>query len=239
MSQAPLRPLIVAINNCSRYNILITVKLTRHHTRSVLYAAFIGSCGFVFGLIIHQVTGNHSPVIADQSVARSAHPLTSPAQRSRSYPGGTIEVEEELGTQPGYRLSRISYPSDGYDISGLMATPSAPRPLLGYPVIILVHGYVPQNRYRTSGPEYQDVIRAFARAGYVVIKPDFRGYGTSWGSPQSAYYSPVDNADVMNLASSLALFRPVDASRVGLFGHAARNRGRAARSLCQEYCDRA
>lgn len=195
------------------------MKSNRRHARSIFYAAFIGLCGFAFGLTVHRVTGSHGPVAADQPAVRSAYPLTIPAQRSRSYPGGAIVVEEELGTQPGYRLSRISYPSDGYDISGLMATPSSPRPLLGYPVIILAHGYVPQSKYRTNGPEYHDVIRAFARAGYVVIKPDFRGYGTSWGSPQSAYYSPVDNADIMNLAASLALFRPADASRVGLFGH--------------------
>ena len=176
-------------------------------------AALLVAMGVAIGLMFQRLPSSDVPVVS------TSHPLTINAQRARSYPGGALTVEAQLGPQPGYSLSRVSYPSDGYNITGLMATPATPKPIFGYPVIILAHGYIPQTRYLTDGPEYADYIRAFARAGYVVVKPDFRGYGGSWGAPQSAYYSPVDNADLLNLAASLSAYRPVDAARIGLFGH--------------------
>jgi len=193
----------------------------RHHfhARPWLIAALLLAGGIGIGLQVDRfAAADAADLVIGDSPTRQ-YPLTIAAQRDRTYPGGEFEVEAQYGPQPGYKLSRITYPSDGFQISGLMATPDSPRPFFGYPVIILAHGYVPAERYRTDGPEYRDYIRAFARAGYVVIKPDFRGYGTSWGAPQSAYYSPSDNADILNLASSLALYAPVDAARIGLFGH--------------------
>ena len=197
------------------------MKLHRHHfhARPWAVAALLLVSGVGIGLNLNRFIPDQVADLVSESAPAHQYPLTIPAQRDRTYPGGKLEVEAQYGPQPGYKLSRIAYPSDGFKISGLMATPTTPRPFFGYPVIILAHGYLAQAKYRTDGPEYRDFIRAFALAGYVVIKPDFRGYGTSWGAPQSAYYSPSDNADILNLATSLSLYEPVDASRVGLFGH--------------------
>jgi len=192
----------------------------RHfHARRYFIAALLVVGGIGIG---SQVSRLLAPKVSDETtsdVVSGQHQLTIPAQRNRTYPGGQLEVEQQYGQQPGYKLSRISYPSDGFQISGLMATPDSLRPFFGYPVIILAHGYMAASKYRTDGPEYRDYIRAFARAGYVVIKPDFRGLGSSTGVAQSGYYSASDNADLLNLAASLSFYHPVDASRVGLFGH--------------------
>lgn len=197
------------------------MKHHRHHfhVRPLVLAALLLVGGIGVGFQLDQIIPADAADLIVPDSPTPQYPLTIAAQRDRTYPGGQLEVEQVYGPQPGYKLSRISYPSDGFQISGLMATPDTPRPFFGYPVIILAHGYVPAERYRTDGPEYRDYIRAFASAGYVVIKPDFRGYGESWGAPQSAYYSASDNADILNLVASLALYHPVDASRIGLFGH--------------------
>jgi uncharacterized protein len=152
-------------------------------------------------------------------VTADQYPLTIPAQRARRYPGGEIKVEEELGDQGGYRLSRISYPSDGYRIYGLMAMPTTSRPVLGYPVVLLVHGFMPPDAYRTTGPEYMPYMQALANHGYAVIKPDLRGHGQSWGLARGAYFSPDYNADILNLAASLRTHRALNPQAVGLFGH--------------------
>lgn len=197
------------------------MKHHRHHfhVRPWVTASLLIVGGIGIGLQLDRFAPADAADLVVTDSPTPQYPLTIAAQRDRTYPGGKIEVEQVYGPQPGYKLSRIAYPSDGFQISGLMATPDSPRPFFGFPVIILAHGYVPEETYRTNGPEYRDYIRAFASAGYVVIKPDFRGYGTSWGAPQSAYYSPAHNADILNLTSSLSLYQPVDASRIGLFGH--------------------
>ena len=185
-------------------------------------AAGLVLLGVAIGQGLNQPAAAPVHTLAGSVPAGSAsfqHPLTIVAQRARPYLGGSFRVETDLGTGEGYRLSQVSYNSDGLRVQALMATPDSARPLLGYPVIILAHGYVSPVAYRTNGPEYQDTIRAFARAGYVVIKPDFRGYGGSWGSPSSAYYDTGDTADILNLANSLAAYPIVDAGNVGLWGH--------------------
>jgi dipeptidyl aminopeptidase/acylaminoacyl peptidase len=197
------------------------IKRYRQHfkARPLALASLLLVGGVGIGLQIDKLVTPKVPNEVASDLVNGGSQLTIPAQRLRTYPGGQIEVEQQYGPQPGYTLSRISYPSDGFQISGLMATPDTPRPFFGYPVIILSHGYVAASKYRTDGPEYRDYIRAFARAGYVVIKPDFRGLGSSTGVAQSGYYSAADTADILNLAASLSFFHPVDAARVGLFGH--------------------
>jgi dipeptidyl aminopeptidase/acylaminoacyl peptidase len=145
--------------------------------------------------------------------------LTIPAQRAKRYPGGPIKLEEDLGDQGAYRLSRVSYPSDGYRIYALMATPNRARPVFGFPVVIVAHGYVAPDNYRTDGPECLPYVQALANHGYVVVKPDLRGHGQSWGVARGAYFSADYNADVLNLAASLRTYGPANAQAVGLFGH--------------------
>ena len=147
------------------------------------------------------------------------YPLTIPAQRSRTYPGGQITQEEDLGLHSGYRLSRV-FLSLGW-LQGLCADgrSTTSRPLLGFPVVIIAHGNVTPATYNTDGPGLQRLSNRFASHGYVVVKPDYRGFGQSWGTARGAYASPDYNADILNLAFSLARYHQVNAAAIGLFGH--------------------
>jgi dipeptidyl aminopeptidase/acylaminoacyl peptidase len=104
-------------------------------------------------------------------------------------------------------------------VYALVATPNGPRPIFGFPVVIVAHGYIAPDSYRTDGPEYMPYVQAMANHGYVVVKPDLRGHGQSWGVARGAYFSTDYNSDVLNLAASLRTYAPANAQSVGLFGH--------------------
>ena len=168
-----------------------------------------------------QIVVNPTPSATPQpspAVTAMPYPLTIPAQRSRRYLGGELHLDEDLGDRGGYRLSRVSYPSDGYRVYGLMATPTTLKPTFGYPVVIVVHGYHVPETYQTTA-DYLPEMQALATHGYVAIKPDLRGHGESWGVAHGAYYSPDYVADVLNLAASLPSDHLLNSRSVGLFGH--------------------
>jgi uncharacterized protein len=147
------------------------------------------------------------------------HPYMIEAIRARDYPGGPISLEQELGLINGLPSYVIAYPSDGLRLRALMNTPLGAPPAGGWPVVILNHGYVPPEQYRTVSLDYRDWINAYARAGLVVIKPDYRGHDQSEGEPGSGNFGPEYTYDVLNLVASLPHLPQVDASRVGMLGH--------------------
>lgn len=139
--------------------------------------------------------------------------------RARDYQGGPIATERDLGGQSGYRNSVVSYQSDGLKIYALMSVPNGPKPAGGWPVIIFNHGYINPANYQTNGSEYREFIATFARAGYVVIKPDYRGHGQSQGAPEGGHFSVDYAIDELNLIASIKQDADLNAGRIGLFGH--------------------
>ena len=69
--------------------------------------------------------------------------------------------------------------------------------------MIVSHGYIDPRTYVTDDSSYAQFIAAFARAGYLVLKPDFRGHGKSQGVAEGGYLSPVYTYDLLNLVSTL------------------------------------
>jgi dipeptidyl aminopeptidase/acylaminoacyl peptidase len=103
-------------------------------------------------------------------------------------------------------------------IYGLLTIPTGTPPEGGWPVIIFNHGYIPPEQYRTT-QRYEAYVGGFARQGFVVFKPDYRGHGNSEGDPQGAYYSDAYIADVMNAMASVKKMPEVNPDRVGMWGH--------------------
>jgi dipeptidyl aminopeptidase/acylaminoacyl peptidase len=147
------------------------------------------------------------------------NPLTIAAMRARTYPASTLTTLRVDGDQGGYVNSVVSYESDGLAVHALLSVPDQVRPAAGWPAIILLHGYIIPADYVTDDASYQQFIAAFAHAGYLVIKPDFRGNGESQGQAVGGHFSPDYTADVMNLISTLRADRVVNPARIGLFGH--------------------
>jgi len=148
----------------------------------------------------------------------AAHPLSIAALRDRTYPGSDFVFEQTL--EPGINYNRyvVSYLSDGLKIYALLTIPMSERPPTGYPVVIFNHGYIPPDEYRTT-ERYLAYTDAFARAGYIVVKSDYRGHGSSEGDPESAYTSSGYVTDVLNALASARRYPDADPNRVGMWGH--------------------
>jgi dienelactone hydrolase len=173
-------------------------------------------------------TATASPTAtATATVTRTSTPTPDPyagytieSLRARTYGGGEITIHETLAVTSAFTRTLISYPSDGLTIYGFMNVPAGEDP---FPVAIVLHGYIDPSVYDTLAytTRYAD---ALARAGYLVVHPNLRGYPPSDDGPDA--YRVGKAVDVLNL---LALIRetagrpgPLQAangSAIGLMGH--------------------
>jgi len=145
-------------------------------------------------------------------------PISLAALRARSYPGSALSVVRTLAAGVNYSRQVVSYQSDGLSIHALLTVPSGTPPQGGWPAIVFNHGYIPPEKYRTTERyvAYQD---AFARAGFVTLKSDYRGHGSSEGEARGGYNDPGYTVDVLNAAASLKKDKQVNAGRLGIWGH--------------------
>lgn len=160
-----------------------------------------------------------------RAIVPSPTPTATPDQRTipaiRAHPitPSAVTTVTDLPPRGGCATSIISYSSDGNTVRALLQVPSTLRPANGYPILILLHGYITPATYRTEGTDYQDFIDYFCANGYAVIKPDFRGHGQSTGEAMGGNLQPSYSYDVMNLVASLPNISGLNATAVALLGH--------------------
>jgi dipeptidyl aminopeptidase/acylaminoacyl peptidase len=138
--------------------------------------------------------------------------------REQEYPGSDVVIEQSLESGSNYSRYIASYKADGLKIFALLTVPGGKKPEGGWPVIVFNHGYIPPEQYRTT-ERYVAYVDAFARNGYIVFKPDYRGHGNSEGRPEGAYFSPAYTIDVLNAVSSIKKYPEADPDRIGMWGH--------------------
>ncbi len=148
----------------------------------------------------------------------SSNPLAIDYMRSQNYPGSEITIEQTLSNGINYKQYISSYKSQDLKIYALLTIPIGDRPQNGWPVIVFNHGYIPPDQYVTT-ERYITYVATFARNGYVVFKPDYRGNGQSEGQPEGAYYSPAYAIDVLNAVSSIKKYKDTNPDRIGMWGH--------------------
>jgi dipeptidyl aminopeptidase/acylaminoacyl peptidase len=157
------------------------------------------------------------------------HPLSIQALKEGEYPGSDMVIEQTLNPGSNYKRYIASYKSEGLKIYGLLTVPSGIPPENGFPVVIFNHGYISPSVYKTTEKyvAYQD---AFAGAGYVTFKSDYRGHGNSEGNATGGYGSNAYTIDVLNAVSSVKRLRDpenpstgsgffVNSTRIGMWGH--------------------
>jgi fermentation-respiration switch protein FrsA (DUF1100 family) len=146
------------------------------------------------------------------------HPLTIEYLRSQEYPGSVITIEQTLAAGSSYNRYLVSYRSEGLKIYAYMTVPFGTKPATGWPVVVFNHGYIPPTVYRPT-ERYIAYQHAFAAAGYIVLRPDYRGHADSEGEPRGAYSDPGYTIDVLNAVSSIKAYADADPNRIGLWGH--------------------
>lgn len=174
-----------------------------------------------FMAFIALITGlfNSSPQTLNlQQATTVLNPLSIQSLRSRDYLGSNIVIEETLAPEANYNRYIASYKSDGLKIYALLLVPTGVRPDKGWPVIILNHGYIIPEKYTPDG-NYIAYADAFAKSGYVVFKPNYRGNGKSDGSPTSTYFSPDYTIDDLNAIASIKKYPVVNPKKIGVWGH--------------------
>lgn len=145
--------------------------------------------------------------------------LTSLA--ARKYGGGVLEDLGALNSTSGAFARRLfRYRSEGLALYGFLDIPEGEGP---FPVILMLHGYVNPDEYKTLdySTRYAD---ALAEQGYIVLHPNLRGYAPSPDADNRLGIG--DTIDTLNLlalvrqsAGSEGLLKKADASRIGLWGH--------------------
>jgi len=148
------------------------------------------------------------------------HSLQIEVMRQQAYPGSPITIEQTLTPSANYSQHIVSYQSEGYKNYALMTIPKETKPDTGWPVIVFNHGYIPPAEYRTT-ERYVAYVDRIARSGYIVFKPDYRGFGSSEGGNVigGGYGLPGYTVDVLNAVASLKAYEDADPDRIGMWGH--------------------
>jgi fermentation-respiration switch protein FrsA (DUF1100 family) len=146
------------------------------------------------------------------------HPLAIEYMRQQNYPGSEITIESALEPGANYDRYIASYLSEGLRIYALLTVPRGQKPASGWPVVIFNHGYIPPSQYRTT-ERYVAYVDGFARNGYIVLRPDYRGHGNSEGEPSSSYGSPAYTIDVLSAVEAIKELTDADPNRIGMWGH--------------------
>lgn len=145
---------------------------------------------------------------------------TIEALSARTYGGGVIQNEGVLTNSNSFTRIMFKYRSEGLELYGYINVPKGEGP---FPVVIMMHGTIASNEYSMIdySTRYAD---ALVKAGYVVVHPNLRGYGSSQNG-----YNPVgigDTIDVLNLlalvrtqAGEAGLLEKADGNRIGIWGH--------------------
>lgn len=187
---------------------------------ALLLLVILASLVLIFGKII--LTPNQKEAVQKTVQIDKPNPLSIEAMRQKNYPGSNLIIDQTLedgstpiGSGSNYHQYIASYMSDGLKIYGLLTVPIKGDK---FPAIVFNHGYIPPKQYRTT-ERYVGYVDAFAKSGYIVFKPDYRGNGNSQGQPEGAYYSPAYTEDVLNAVASLKKYSGVDPEKVGMWGH--------------------
>jgi dipeptidyl aminopeptidase/acylaminoacyl peptidase len=176
----------------------------------------------VFMLAVSSVLAQPAPSLARASgsgvMQRPAAPdpvagLTIPDLRARQYGNGKITIGKVWRQGNGYTTYRISYPADRLRLTGLLHVPQGKGP---FPLIIANRGYIAKERYQ-PGMDSRAFSDYMARRGFLVVAPDYRGYGGGDDGPNLFYTGYY--ADILHLIPMAQELPMAAKGKVGMWGH--------------------
>ena len=115
--------------------------------------------------------------------------------------------------------SKFYYWVENKKVSGQINLPTGEPPAVGWPVVIMVRGYVDREIYQ-SGIGTQRAAEYFAKNGFLTLAPDFLGYGESDMPPNNSleerFLCPIE---VLQLIASVKNIKEANPEKISLWGH--------------------
>ncbi len=175
-----------------------------------------------FIIFLYYINANKSNLIdkgfTSENSKNIEHPLTIESLKNRSYGKGEITIEQDLGIIQNFKSYIISYYSDGLKLYSLLNIPNKEKPAKGFPVIVVNHGHIPQEKYSTID-SYKLVSSYYANNGFLVLKPDYRGHNKSEKGSDSRTDRLSYAVDVLNLYYLIPTLKDADFDNVFVYGH--------------------
>ena len=141
--------------------------------------------------------------------------------RSRAYPGGKLEIGADVTCRgysrclPGVHTYRMSWPSGGQTMTGLISMPDGGGP---FPVAVVNHGFIPPERYG-EGQDSLLFAEPMAQHGFIAVAPNWPGYVGSGPAPTDLPSIVGQVVTALDLVTSLGSLPQADPSRVAFVGH--------------------
>lgn len=119
-----------------------------------------------------------SPLATEQKGLGPLQKYSFSNLQKRFFLGSEIKLDRVLKKDPGFTSYLFFYQSAGKRVSGLANIPAGDPPGDGFPVIVMIRGYVDDKIYQT-GVGTQRPAEYFASHGFITLAPDFLGFGES------------------------------------------------------------
>jgi dipeptidyl aminopeptidase/acylaminoacyl peptidase len=154
-------------------------------------------------------------------------------QNLRSYKSysSAFHIDSLIEANDAFSSYIISFSDEAKVVTGQLNVPTSATPSAGFPVILLVRGYVNPSIYET-GIGTKNAAAAFARNGYATVAPDFQGYAGSSPQHEHAIMARLQRpVTLLNLLNSLEQSVIIDSNRLGIWAHS--NGGQVTLSLLE------
>ncbi len=162
-----------------------------------------------------------SPAPSTTPAPSSQLPVSNPyliqSMKSRTY-DSQIKTENRIRQTGGFTSYKVSYSSDGLKQFALMNVPHGNPPESGWPVVIVNHGHIEPSIYSTEN-SYINTSAYYANAGFLVLKPDYRGHADSQGDAEGLVSRINYAVDVLNLIAAVAKLDNADPGKIFMYGH--------------------
>jgi dipeptidyl aminopeptidase/acylaminoacyl peptidase len=151
--------------------------------------------------------------------------------RDRVFTGSEIELGKILSEQASYISRVFYYQAEGKRISGQINNPNGTPPAGGWPVVVMIRGYVAVEDY-AIGTGTRNAAGYFASQGFMTLAPDFLGFGESDMPPENPLQERLLRpAQVLELIASIKNLSQANPEKVFMWGHS--NGGQIALSVLE------
>ncbi|MFH0942579.1 MAG: alpha/beta fold hydrolase [Candidatus Beckwithbacteria bacterium] len=176
------------------------------------------------GLILWYRNNQSKLVSPEAPTAEIARPLNQ-------YRFEELRQQVSIPSQIEVKGEVFFFETGGKRMSGQIKIPTGNPPTGGWPVVIMLRGYVDQEIYET-GVGTKNAAAYFSQNGYLTLAPDFLGFGQSDQPPNNTleerFMRPVQ---ILDLIASVKTLSFADPERIHIWGHS--NGGQIALSVLE------